>query len=393
MSTNMALIDLIEDISSAIEKKKFTIGIFIDLKKAFDTINHKILLKKLHHYGICGIVAKWIENYLLDREQFVNYNGYESNKMFIKCGVPQGSILGPLLFIIYINDMSSTSDVLKFILFADDTNIFFSSSNLKHAQDVMNTELINLSEWFKVNKLSLNIMKTNYIVFTSTHNKVSIPVHLAIDHMYITRVKFTKFLGVFIDENLNWNKHIEEIEKKVSKSIGIMYRVKDKLDEKSMFNLYCTLVLPYLQYCNVIWGINYKNKLNNINVLQKKAIRIVNKSEYRCHTNPLFYKWKTLTFNDLVNLNTYMVLFKARQNLLPANINNIFEIVQNVHHYKTRQSTDFQHNKFKTTAKMHTIKIHGPILWSKLPSQIKDCSTIFSFKKKVKSYLLEQYNI
>ena len=182
-STTFALLDLMEDITKAIDDKKFTVGLFIDLKKAFDTIDHEILLKKLYFYGVRGTAYNWIESYLSSRFQYCCYNSVSSAKLPISCGVPQGSILGPLLFILYINDMANVSTLLKFIIFADDTNIFYSHKSLVEIQKVMNTELCKLSLWFKCSKLSLNVLKTNFIIFRTKSKKLNMDVNLNIDNI------------------------------------------------------------------------------------------------------------------------------------------------------------------------------------------------------------------
>ena len=168
-STYMALMDLVENICELIDKKKYVMGIFIDLKKAFDTIDHTILLDKLYHYGIRGISNDWVKSYLKNRKQFVQYDDAISDCKEIVCGVPQGSILGPKLFILYINDICNISELMKFVLFADDTNILCKHDNYLSLCDLVNTELIKLSKWFSVNKLSLNIRKTSYMLFGNRH--------------------------------------------------------------------------------------------------------------------------------------------------------------------------------------------------------------------------------
>lgn len=169
-STSLALIDLIEDITNSYDKNLSTVGVFIDLKKAFDTINHNILLQKLNHYGVRGICYQWIKSYLTNRQQYVSYNDTDSDFKNVVCGIPQGSILGPLLFLLYINDLSNISSKLKFILFADDTNIFYTDNDIANVFTTLNKELEHLNTWFKLNKLSLNVDKTNFMIFKS--NKV-----------------------------------------------------------------------------------------------------------------------------------------------------------------------------------------------------------------------------
>ena len=158
-STHMALLHLYDRLTEAIEANEFTVGVFVDLQKAFDTIDHGILLKKLEHYGMRGVALEWIKCYLTNRKQCVKLNGVSSSYKCIECGVPQGSILGPLLFIVYINDIQNCSNVLQFILFADDTNIIASDKNWIHLENKLNTELSKLTAWFNSNKLPLNVKR------------------------------------------------------------------------------------------------------------------------------------------------------------------------------------------------------------------------------------------
>jgi hypothetical protein len=177
----MALLDLYDKIREHIENKKYVIGIFIDLQKAFDSIDHQILLKKLAFYGIRGIALKWFESYLSDRQQYVVFNNCASSNRSISFGVPQGSVLGPLLFLLYINDIVSCSKLLYFILFADDTNLLCSNTNIDKLIETINIELTNLSSWFKANKLSLNIKKTNYILFGKKYANIKENININID--------------------------------------------------------------------------------------------------------------------------------------------------------------------------------------------------------------------
>ena len=163
-STNLATIELVTKILQAIDNSEYTIGVFLDLAKAFDTVNHEILLKKLEHYGIRGIALEWFKNYLTNRKQIIKYKAQKSESLTIKCGVLQGSVLGPLLFLIYMNNLSRSSEILSIILFADDTNLFFSHKNLFTLKETMNWELSMIASWLSANKLSLNIKKTHFII-------------------------------------------------------------------------------------------------------------------------------------------------------------------------------------------------------------------------------------
>ena len=180
-STAHSLMDITEKIKESIDSGKFGCGVFIDLKKAFDTVNHEILITKLEHYGIRGSILKWFESYLTNRKQYVFYNGVSSDIASITCGVPQGSVLGPLLFLLYINDLPNISNKLLFFLFADDTNIYYESTNLQDLEKTMNKELKLLSLWVNLNRLALNVGKTNFVIFRSPQRSLNHNV-VFIDH-------------------------------------------------------------------------------------------------------------------------------------------------------------------------------------------------------------------
>ena len=170
-STELALICLIEKIISAIERNEFTIAVFLDLSKAFDMVDHQILLKKSERYGIRAVPLKWLSSYISGRQQYVNSQNTDSDKMFIKRGVPQGSILGPLLFLVFINDLHNVSSVLSYILFADDSNLLISGTIFEQILKIMNDELEKITWWFKSNNLCLNVNKTNFMFFAAKNKK------------------------------------------------------------------------------------------------------------------------------------------------------------------------------------------------------------------------------
>ena len=206
-SIDHALISMTEEIRSTLDNKKYGCGIFIDLQKAFDTVNHEILLAKLEHYGIRGNALNWFKSYLSGRKQYVSINGCDSNVMEITCGVPQGSVLGPLLFLIFINDLPSVSKKLKFYLFADDTNIYFDCDSIYKLAKKVNKELKFVKKWLDANKLSLNISKTNYVIFHSSYTMIPRDIVIKIGKKHITRANYVKFLGLLLDENLSWKYH------------------------------------------------------------------------------------------------------------------------------------------------------------------------------------------
>ena len=263
-STDLALLQIYDKITNAIAQKEHVIGIFCDLSKAFDTLNHNILLSKLNHYGIRGQSLSWFRDYLNNRRQYVTFNHHDSDSLLVRCGVPQGSILGPLLFLLYVNDIIKTSSTLSFVLFADDTNIFYSHKDINSLNNTINREINKVSNWFKANKLSLNTKKTHFMYFRHHSHNINTPIYINIDGTPLEQKNNSKFLGVIIDESLTWNQHIHHVTMCVSKSIGIISKLKFILPHKTLFLLYNSLVLPYIIYCNAVWANCSSFKLNSI---------------------------------------------------------------------------------------------------------------------------------
>ena len=210
-STNHAISAIIEKIQSAIDQRDFSCWIFLDFSKAFDTVNHSILLKKLEYYGIRGIAKDWFLSYFSDRTQTVTINNIKSDPLPITCGVPQGSVLGPLLFLLYINDFYTCSNLFDFHLFADDANLFYRHKDIPSLVRNINIELIKVHTWLCANKLSLNIEKSNFVIFHPPQRKITYNVELKLNDKLLKQEKCIKYLGIFIDSNLSWKAHINHI--------------------------------------------------------------------------------------------------------------------------------------------------------------------------------------
>ena len=201
-STTHALVDLTEDIRLAIDNNQFSCGVFIDLQKAFDTVDHDILLKKLDHYGVRGVANKWFQSYRKNRSQHVSISGFDSNLKKVQYGVPQGSVLGPLLFLIYINDLHKAIKFSKTRHFADDTNLLINNSSLKQIKKDLNYDLRQLCKWLKANKISLNCRKTELIIFRHPNKQLNYDLKTKIDGKKLIPTDTVKYLGIILDPHL-----------------------------------------------------------------------------------------------------------------------------------------------------------------------------------------------
>ena len=233
-NTTHATLDFLQTIESALKANEYAIGIFCDLSKAFDTLDHEILLTKLDHYGVRGTWLAWLRSYLTNRHQYVEMNGVKSDLAPITVGVPQGSILGPLLFLIYINDLPAAVNKLIPVLFADDTNLVIKGKNLSELITTINEELENLSDYFKANKLKLNAGKTKLVCFRKKGLKLdSSNLNIKLDETNLPFQKSATFLGITLDEHLTWEDHCNLVGNKMSRNTGVLNRVKKALPASS----------------------------------------------------------------------------------------------------------------------------------------------------------------
>ena len=391
-STYMAVMNMYNGVSAAIDKKEFAIGLFIDLSKAFDSLSHDILLQKLSHYGIRGLALSLFGSYLQNRYQYVAFNNVTSPLEKITYGVPQGSILGPVLFLIYVNDIVNCSSILKFVLFADDTNLYHSDSCWHRLVATLNSELCELSNWLKSNKLSLNIKKCNYILFG--HRKIpssNSDLYVMINDHILERVERTKFLGVIIDSKLTWCDHVRYISLKILKGLGIMYKLRNIFPTRVLLTLYYTLIYPYLSYCTIIWGCANMTVMHKLVVLQKRAIRLITRSPQHAASDPLFMRLRLLKVYDIFKFQLSIFMFKFIHLHLPVSFGMYFTF-DTAPAYHTRSDKCFLLPAFRTIIRENSISVIGPRHWDALPSIVRDCTGLHSLKREVMSQLISMYS-
>ena len=303
-STEYAAVKLVDTISKAMESGSTSTALYIDLSKAFDTLSFDIILYKLNYYGVNGNAFKLLKNYLTNRKQYVVFNGQNSETVDIITGVTQGSIiLGPLLFSICINDLITISNKFKFIMYADDTTIYFNLEDFDpyHLKRDINNELEKITLWLKMNKLSLNVQKTKFMIFHRKQKQIS-ELNIAINDTDIERVESFNFLGLHIHESLSWRTHTDTVRNKV-KNIFPMYILQ------TLFN---SLIVSYINYGLLLWGV----ESHRVESLQKKAIRLITNSNNSAHTTPLFIELGLLKVQDMFKLKPLKFYYKLSYDLV-----------------------------------------------------------------------------
>ncbi len=378
------------------DRRKTPISIFLDLSKAFDTLNHEILLFKLKHYGINGKAHTLMKSYLTNREQYVELENARSDTLPLTTGVPQGSILGPLLFLIYINDISHASSLFKFVIYADDTNLntnleIVAQSNIgTDINMILNTELANISDWLKCNMLSLNVLKSKYMIFHKPQKKVP-NLQLKMNNTEIERVPLFDFLGLTLNENLNWKSHIDKISNKISRSIGILNRQKHFIPLQSRLHIYSSLILSYINFGILSWGY----QCDRIIKLQKPAVRIVSLSKYNAHTEPILKNLNLLKVKDILKLQELKFFYKYKNNMLPSYLQDMpFNPNVEKHTYHTRQKHDIQQPLAKHEFAKKCIRFDLPQIINSTPNIIKEkvfTHSLQGFSWYVKRYMLQTY--
>ena len=385
-STTAALLEVLDNIYQNLDNHNKILGIYLDLQKAFDTVNHDILLYKLHNYGVRGRAYDWFKNYLTNRVQFTCVNNISSTVAEITCGVPQGSVLGPLLFLIYINDIANAVPNEKVRLFADDTNLFLARNTVPSVVDAANNTMLKLNNWFLANKLSLNTDKTCYMVFPpDTSNSVKVYVN----NVEIQKVTNCRYLGVVIDEDLKWTTHIEGVCNKLVKYTSIFYKLRDKLPGKILKNIYYAFVHPHILYSIEIYANTCLTYLDRLVKLNNKLLRILQNKPMKFLTDKLYLAYSTLTVPKLHTFQLLLFVHKVihHPEKLPEVFQDYFEINNTFHFHHTRLTNDIHIFRVNTSFGKRALCYKIACMWNDLPAKFKCLKSTNLFKREIKMYL------
>ena len=348
--------------------------LFLDLKKAFDTVDHEILLKKLHLYIIKGTPYAWLKSYIQNRKQICLMNGKKSHAREIRCGVPQGSNLGPILFLLYINDLPKCLEATRANLFADDTNLSCAGLDVSEIEIKLKKDLENVHSWLRCNKLTLNDTKTEYMIIGSRYrlNKLEdFPeISLAIGDNDIKRVTSKKSLGFIIDDQLKWGMHIDAQCKKISKGIALLRRAKSFVPLHILNNMYNALVLPHMTYCSTIWNDGSNTILKKLSKLQKRAARVITGPSYEVRSTQILESLNWIPIEDTLNNRETTMTFKALTNRLPDYVQNFFKTSENCNYSLRSNNIKLSLPKPKTNFLKRSFSFRAAQGWNEISDEI-----------------------
>jgi len=330
------------------DKGKSTCAVFLDLSKVFDTVDQKILLRKLMYYGLRGKQNSFFESYLTNRKQCTTINNHSSNFQTIECGVLRGSVMGPSLFLIYVNDLPCTLS-FQTTLFADDTSLHLSHKDIKTLQHNVQNELDKVDAWMRSNRLSINYNKTAYMILTATRSQ-NCNFEISMNGVRIQQTDSIKYLGVIIDDKLSWKPQISSLCGKLSQACGVVCKIRHFADMKILRLIYFSLFHSHMQYCIIDWGQAYKTVIRPVQVLQNRILKYLTFSKRTSSANNIFKLLKILKVSNLYQLHLEKFMYKYNAAILPSSFDNFFSKLHCIHDHATRQqvSENYHHKRFRT---------------------------------------------
>ena len=385
-SCETSLLQMINTWLDAINSSQMIGMVMIDFRKAFDLVDHTLLLKKLKYYKISEETISWFSSYLLGRNQKVFVNNVLSESENVICGVPQGSILGPLLFLIFINDLPLNINNVLTDLYADDTTLYYIDKSEAYIEQQLQCALLKLSEWCKENGMLINTTKTKVMLITTPQRRFYLNNYnpqLTYNNEQLSVVACEKILGVFIDNNLTWANHTNAVAKKIISNLWLLSRIKTYLSTYQRVQFYKSYVQPHIDYCNAIWGGTSQRNLERLYRLQKRACKIILDYQYENIADSM-EELKILNIYERIYLKRAKFMFKISKSLTPEYINEMFNLRPlNNTLQSLRSSVAINYvlpRPHKELFKQGLI-YSGPLIWNNLPENLRQLETIDSFHK------------
>ena len=385
--THDALFELGKIIHNVIDENQKCIAVFLDLAKCFDTVSHAILFKKLEATGVRGITLEWFKSYLSGRQQCTVVGDGISDSTTIRYGIPQGTVLGPVLYLVYANELCNKNLNGKIISFADDTVLLFEGNTWDNVLNLASNELQRVQEWFDRNLLTLNIDKTKFLAFSAKQTELPRNIFLKLHSCQnreqcncptVVQESSVRYLGVLVDDKLKWDLHCVEVAKKIRKVAYKFILLRNVMNDTLLKSIYFSLVQSVLSYGIIAWGAASKTSIDPVYKAQKLIIKIINKKPRRYSTDALFREYDVMSVRKLYIHKTLLHLHYHSHLALPI-----------IHQHNTRiRHTHYQlPRKNKTFGQKHASYI-APKLYNKLPIEIKQAEPSSRFRKLLKDWIL-----
>lgn len=335
-SCETVLNSLIADWKICRERGDKIVVVFLDLKRAFETVYRNIMIDKLENMGITGIELKWFKDYLNERKQYTKFKGCSSNESEVQIGLPQGTQLSVYLFLLYINDITELPDLGEIVLFADDTALIVKHKSAKKAIEIANREMKKIENWLKSNKLKLNIDKSKLILIDKKSGNDTLNLIITIDDQLIERVKEIEYLGFQIDEKLDFNAQIEKLNTKLASKINVLYRIRDKITFDIRKIVYNAIVFPQFDYCSTLYLNCTKEQIETMQKLQNRAMRYVLKCDYRTSSEIMLKALDWMSVTQRIKYNVIVLVYKMKKGLAPTYLCKKIQYANEFHSFNTR---------------------------------------------------------
>lgn len=372
-----------------VERGNIVLSVFVDLKRAFETIDRTKLIQVLKKYGIRGQALNWFSSYLSNRTQVTKYNSAVSPATAVDLGVPQGSVLGPLLFMLYINDIKQALRKVQVNLFADDTVLFMVGDSFDECFDAMNDELVGFTKWLKWKKLQLNIAKTKCMVVTTRRLNNNGGV-VWMDGQAVERVQSIKYLGVMLDEKLNFNEHIDYTIRKAARKFGVMCRISRYLTADAKVEVYNSLIAPHFDYCASILFLATQRQLKRMQVLQNKVMRLILRCERLTPRRSMLDCLQWMSVKQRIDYNTLVFVFRVKKGMVPQYLTGEVRYGRDIHRHDTRGADDLRLQMCRKTCTQNSLFYKGFKLYNELPEAAKSANDINEFKSFCKAFVQQR---
>lgn len=374
------------------ENVEVVIVVFLDLKRAFETVDRQRMIMKLNKVGICDNELRWFDNFLKNRKQKTKFKNICSSDMIVPIGLPQGTALSVLLFILYINDLPLATEHANVIMFADDTTITIKAKTIEKAIELMNNDLERILKWLNVNKLKLNIDKTKWMLFTKKYEKC-MNMNLKIGGNEIEKVNVIKYLGVMINDKLKMDDQIKKCVVKASYKVNMLKRLSNKLTYETRKMIYNTIVQPNFEYCSTLYLNATKEQIKSMQKIQNRGMRTILKCDYLTPKKFMLETLGWLSIAQKIKFNSLIMIYKMKNGLVPEYLLEKTNYISNVTNRTLRNSNDFRLPNYRYETTRNSIFYEGLKLFNEMPNEIKQAQTLIRFKIECKKYLLEKSQI